>query len=96
MDPTVPYMLFFVMPPHDEYTVFNFNALSRSALDSPEQNPEDSLLGISRAVANLELLDDKKSENRQLGIVLGGLTANYALVRTVIRLPPDSTYEYVF
>lgn len=42
---------------------------------------------ISRAVDDLEVFDEKGPEIRKLGIVEGGLPANYVLVRTVIAQP---------
>lgn len=68
----------------------DFNAsLSRSALDSPYLDREGYLLGTSRAV-DVEQHGEKVSENKKLGIVLGGLTANYCYPCTAqpdIRVP---------
>lgn len=51
--------------------------LSRIALCTPGQDPQENLLRstwCARFVDDLEMLDIKVSENRKLGIVLAGLT----------------------
>lgn len=64
--------------------------LTRIALDSSEDDPSKH---CCRVIDQLKLLliDEKASENRELGVVLGGLTANYAVARTIIRSQTNFT-----
>lgn len=66
-------------------------------LDSSEQDPDKSMLRVQRLVDRLAQRDERVSDsNRKLGIVQGGLTDNYALVRAVIRSRPNSSYDSVW
>lgn len=40
-------------------------------------------------------VDEKVSEDQEFGTILGGLTANYAIVVTAIRSQSNISYGYV-
>lgn len=47
----------------------NEEELSRIALETPERDPEENMLDVVRGVDDLEMLDEKVSENWKLSIV---------------------------
>lgn len=51
--------------------------------------PSNTPLGVHEFVDQLRQLDEKVSENRKVGIVLGEFTVNYTVVLSVIRSQSD-------